>query len=253
MNPIIDPAYRSSRIFSSLGAATLLICLYILSVSRALTLITSHLPSSWLRSSWRQGYVSHVVLLLVALAFMAILKPYFGGSFGLRVPQPGRSFIWPALWIGASFGMLMLCVDYYSNLIHRTAPPGPFAINPGNVIPWLLMQGLVVGITEEAVFRGLFLGYLLSRVSYRIRFGGFQVSVAGILIAVVFSLAHAGAFWHTSLFAAIGQQIYAIAIGIFCAYLFEQSDSLLAPAIAHSAGDFVEWSCCFAMTALWHK
>jgi len=115
------------------------------------------------------------------------------------------------------------------------------------------MQGLVVGITEETVFRGLFLSYLLNRISYRVRLGAFEVSAAGILIAIVFSLSHARAFWQTTLFSALGQQIYATAIGIFCAYLFEQSGSLLAPAIAHSAGDFVEWSCCFVMSALGHK
>ena len=86
-----------------------------------------------------------------------------------------------------------------------------------------------------------------------VRIGTLRISVAGIIVAVTFSLAHAQAFWHTSLFSALGQQLYAIAIGILCAYLFEKSGSLLAPAIAHNAGDFVEWCCCFTMTALWHR
>ena len=77
------------------------------------------------------------------------------------------------------------------------------------------------------------------------------MSIAGIVIAVLFSLAHANSFWETTLFAAIGQQIYVTALGIFYAWLFEKSGSLLAPAIAHNAGDFIEWAACFALRGMW--
>ena len=244
---------RLSHIVRGLVETAILVLLYVLCLKSALSFLISLVPSIWTQVSWRYGFLSHIALLLTALAFIAILQPFFPGSFGLLLPRRGVGHVWPALWVGAFFGILMLCVDYYPSLIHWTAPPGPYATNPANVVPWLLMQGLVVGITEETVFRGLFLGYLLSRISYRVRIGSFQVSTAGILIAVIFSLAHAQAFWQTSFISALGQQIYAIAIGVFCAYLFEQSGSLLAPALAHSAGDFVEWTCCFVMTALGHK
>jgi membrane protease YdiL (CAAX protease family) len=79
------------------------------------------------------------------------------------------------------------------------------------------------------------------------------VSLAGVIIAVGFSLAHATAFWHVPFPSALGQQVYAIALGILYAYLFEQSGSVLAPAIAHNAGDFIEWSLCFALRAIWPR
>jgi len=242
-----------AQILSGLAEAAILVLLYVLCLKSALSFLISRIPSIWTQVSWRYGFLSHFALLLTALALIAILHPFFPGCFGLRLTRRGEGHVWPGLWVGAFFGILMLCVDHYPSLIHRTAPPGPYASNPGNVVPWLLMQGLVVGITEETVFRGLFLGYLLSRISYRVRIKSFQVSAAGMLIAVIFSLAHAQAFWQTSFISALGQQIYAIAIGVFCAHLFEQSGSLLAPALAHSAGDFVEWTCCFVMTALGHK
>ncbi|MGC8537141.1 MAG: CPBP family intramembrane glutamic endopeptidase, partial [Rhizomicrobium sp.] len=51
-------------------------------------------------------------------------------------------------------------------------------------------------------------------------------------------MAHITRLWTEPLEAAIGQRIYAIALGIFHAYLLERSRSLLAPIIAHSASDF---------------
>jgi len=50
----------------------------------------------------------------------------------------------------------MLCIDYYPSLFHRSLTPAPYATNPGNVAPLLLIQGLVLGIAEETVFRGAF-------------------------------------------------------------------------------------------------
>jgi len=248
-----DRAIGSTQVLMDIGRWALLVCLYMLSFRAAFTFVTSRVPVSWVKTSWFYGYLSHACLLLIALGFMAILKPFFCGNFGLQGPRPGKSYIRPAFWIGAGFGFLMLIVDYYPSLISRSAPPGPYATNLRNVVPWLVMEGVVVGFTEETLFRGLFLGYLAARITRNVRIGTLRISVAGIIVAVTFSLAHAQAFWHTSLLSALGQQLYAIAIGIVCAYLFEESGSLLAPAIAHNAGDFVEWCCCFTMTAVWHK
>lgn len=156
---------RLSHVVRGLLETAILVLLYVLCLKSALSFLISRVPSIWTQVSWRYGVLSHIALLLTAMAFIAILHPFFPGSFGLRLPRRGVGHVWSALSVGAFFGILMLCADYYPSLIHRTAPPGPYATNPGNVVPWLLMQGLVVGITEETVFRGLFLGYLLSRFS----------------------------------------------------------------------------------------
>jgi len=212
--------------------------------------LKSKLPASLFDSSWGFGLVTHCAGFLVAVALMASLKPFFSGSFGFSLPK-GRSFVWPALWIGAVFGILMLGVDHYSELLARRPPVGPYSTSLGNMIPWLIIQGSVVGLTEETVFRSLFQGYLMTRIKAQVRVGRYKLSFAGVLAAVLFSLAHADAFWHAPLIAALGQQIYAIGFGLLCAYLFEQSGSILAPIVAHNAGDFVEWSCRFALRAVW--
>jgi membrane protease YdiL (CAAX protease family) len=233
-----------------LAQFAVLVALTWLSIFGLIDLAVRDLPAGWVKPGWPYGYATHAVQLLVALGFIAILKPSFRGNFGLGIPK-ARHYLWQALWIGALFGPLMLVVDYYPDLLHRRAPPGPYSLTPGNMAPWLLMQGIFVGISEEILFRSLFLGYLIHRVPIRLKFGRYAFSLAGIIIAVAFSLAHAGAFWHVPFPSALGQQAYAIAMGIFYAHLFEQSGSVLAPAIAHNAGDFVEWCLCFALRAAW--
>jgi len=238
-----------ARVIVVLAQFSALVMLQLSGTIALLRPIRALFPKSWLHQTWSYGLAAHTAGFLVALALMSVLKPFFPGTFGLSLPK-GRSFVWPALWIGTLGGLLMLGVDHYPELLMRRAPIGPYSTNPANMIPWLLIQGGVVGLTEELVFRSLFLGYLITRIPTRVHLGSIDISVAGISIALLFSLAHASAFWHVPLIAALGQQIYAIGFGLLCAYLFEQSGSIVAPIVAHSAGDLVEWSCRFALTAL---
>jgi membrane protease YdiL (CAAX protease family) len=73
------------------------------------------------------------------------------------------------------------------------------------------------------------------------------MSWAGVLIAVIFALLHANNFATRLWPQALGQQIYAIALGVLYAYWQEKSRSVVAPSIGHNVGDGVE----FAIEYVW--
>jgi membrane protease YdiL (CAAX protease family) len=50
---------------------------------------------------------------------------------------------------------------------------------------------------------------------------------------------------------ATGQQAYAFGLAILYTYFYEKSGSLLAPIIAHNAGNVIEYALAFVMVALW--
>jgi len=108
-----------------------------------------------------------------------------------------------------------------------------------------------VGPTEEIPFRGLLQTFLLQRTSGRVRFWKYDMHVAGVILALLFALAHLSSFWTGLFWMALGQQIYAFALGILYAYWREKSGSLLAPIIGHNASDGVEYVLMFLMTWLW--
>ena len=228
----------------------LLYALYVAASKGLLATMNGYLPPSWSAGGWRSGYVGHLAILLVALALIGVLTPFIGSRFGLGWPK-GPTLLGPALGFGALFGLLMLVVDYGPALWHHQAPRGPYGTALSNMLPWLAMQGIFVGISEEIPFRSLLLVFLSSRLPGRVRVGRLDVSVAGVVIGVAFSLAHADAFWTTSFSAALGQQIYAIGMSVYCAYLFEKSGSIVAPIVFHNAGDVVEWGLCFALNGAW--
>lgn len=108
-----------------------------------------------------------------------------------------------------------------------------------NVTGNLLFMFTMPGISEELLFRALFVTVLSRSWREKIRIAGLDVSSAGFIAAIVFSLAHIG-------FTVVPFKIthldpmqlgIASAFGIFYAVMYDHTKSLLGPILVHNASD----------------
>lgn len=76
--------------------------------------------------------------------------------------------------------------------------------------------------------------------------GRFEMNWAGVVVALIFALLHAANFNLRAWPIALGQQLYAFALGILYAYWLEKSNSVVAPIIGHNLRDVVEYAIVFA-------
>ena len=191
-------------------------------------------------------YAQHAGQLLVALLIIAVLKyKLMPCDYGLHWPR-GKTYILPALLWGVFFGVLMTAVDYAPQLLHQTRPAVDYPLTPGNVWGWLFFEGVYVGPTEEIPFRALLVTYLASAMPGRVHLGRYNMNWAGVIVAVIFALLHANNFDTRHWAEALGQQVYAFALGVLYAYWLEKSRSVVASAIGHNVGDLVEYLILFA-------
>jgi membrane protease YdiL (CAAX protease family) len=91
----------------------------------------------------------------------------------------------------------------------------------------------------------------MRRTAGRVRLWKYDMHIAGLILALLFALAHITSFWAGTFWMALGQQVYAFALGILYAYWREKSGSLLAPIIGHNMSDGVEYALMFLMTWMW--
>jgi CAAX protease family protein len=145
---------------------------------------------------------------------------------------------------------MMTAADYAHNLASHI-PPEHFSLSPTDLVGRLSFVGLYGGTVEEILFRGLLLTFLFQRLSGRVRFGKFDRRLGGIIVAVLFSLAHLTSFWTQSFSVAVAQQGYGFVAGITYAYWYEKSDSLLPSIVGHNVGNFVEELLALLMTWRW--
>jgi hypothetical protein len=196
-------------------------------------------------------YMQHAGQLIVALLVIAILKyRLVPADYGLHWPR-GRTYVWPAILWGVFFGLLMTVVDYAPRILGHAAATPHIAQSPANFWGWIIFEGIYVGPTEEIPFRALLVTYLMATMPGKLRLGGFQMSWAGIIVAVMFALLHATNFATRAWAAALGQQFYAFALGVLYAYWLEKSRSVLASSIGHNVGDVVESVLAFVWLGIW--
>lgn len=191
-------------------------------------------------------YVQHGFQLALALGVIAVLKHRLvPADYGLHLPR-GKSYLWPALIWGAFFGVLMTLVDYGPQLIAHTRPNPGFPLTRSNIWGWSVFEGIYVGPTEEIPFRALIVTYLAATMPGKLRLGRFSMNWGGIIAAVIFALLHANNFGTHPWPQALGQQVYAFALGVLYAYWLEKSASIAAPIVGHNVSDLMEQVIVFA-------
>jgi membrane protease YdiL (CAAX protease family) len=195
-------------------------------------------------------YAQHGMQMVLALVAIIVFKGWLGGDFGLHMPRE-RSYVLPATLWGLFFGVLMTAVDYAPQILSHTAPKLGYPLTAGNVIGWLGFQGIYVGPTEEILFRSLLVTYLTVTMPGKFRAWGYEMNGAGVVVALIFALAHITSFGNEPWPVAFGQQLYAFALGVLYAYWLEKSKSVLAPIVGHNVSDVTEYALLFLMVAAW--
>jgi hypothetical protein len=196
-------------------------------------------------------YLQHAGQLIVALIVIAALKyTVFPADYGLHWPR-GKTYGWPAILWGVFFGVLMTLVDYGPQIIAHTKPDTGFSLTPANIWGWLFFEGGYVGPTEEIPFRAVLVTYLATTMPGKLRVGRFEMNWAGVLVALIFALLHAMSFNTRDWTQALGQQLYAFALGVLYAYWLEKSQSIVAPIVGHNVSDVVEYLILFTWIGAW--
>lgn len=197
-------------------------------------------------------YLQHAGQLIVALIVIAILKYRLApADYGLHWPR-GKTYIGPAILWGIFFGVLMTVVDYAPQIFAHVASHPAVSSPRATVWGWIVFEGVYVGPTEEIPFRALLVTYLIATMPGKLRLGRFEMSWAGIIVAVIFALLHATNFATRHWPQALGQQFYAFVLGVLYAYWLEKSRSIVASAIGHNVGDVVEYLIVFAWLGITH-
>jgi uncharacterized protein len=199
-------------------------------------------PVGWL-------YIQHAGQFGLSLLAIWILKKWLvPADYGLHWPRH-KTYILPAVLWGIFFGVLMTVVDFTPQILAHTKPVLGYPLTTANVTGWLFFEWAFVGPTEEVPFRALLVTYLIATMPGKFRVGRFEMSWAGVLIAVLFALLHATNFATRPWPQALGQQVYAVALGVLYAYWQEKSRSVVAPSVSHNVSDGLESAIEYAWVA----
>ncbi len=185
------------------------------------------------------GIIHHIVQALVPVIFVFIWKRKLFETWGFSTGDIKTGLRW-VLWF------TLVWVAIYTGL---TAYNIYFDINPyvyydvtnfRNLLGELTFRGLIVGPSEEILFRAFPISILLlAGFSKDYKIFNQDISQAGIISAILFALAHIGlniiAFevYHFN----IVQLITSLGFGLLYAIVYQKTKSIYYPMIIHAISD----------------
>jgi uncharacterized protein len=214
----------------------LALSLFIL-IDRAAIILADFVLMGSFKYTWLTAH--HTIQIFLALAVMA--PPFWGRSlsdWGLNLKNHQLTFkILGRFTLGWMFFSTLFTL--VTQWLSGWPPLLDFNLSLENILIYLAFESILVGISEELVFRGLVFGALEPHFRKEIRLPGFSISLAGLIAAAFFALAHIG--FQLSPFAITAfapMQIFiALALGTFYAVMREKTSSLLGPVLAHNISD----------------
>jgi hypothetical protein len=199
---------------------------------------------------WMEYCYEGAAQLVLTLIAIAVMKGLVKGDYGLHAPRE-ESYVGAAIFWGLLLGIVMTAVDFGPQIATHHAPSGAYELTPVNVAGWISYRGGFLGVTDETLLRGLLVTYLAATIPGRVAFLRLEMNAAGIIVAVILALSYLGSFVAYPFWIALARIFYAFVQGVFFAYWFEKSKSLLAPVIGHDVCYGIYQVLIFAMVASW--
>lgn len=228
-----------------LGAVLLMVALYYgIQALTGVLAVYPHLglPEDLGRGSWVQAVDHHVWQMLLALAAIGILGGRRWAAWGLNLRKRAISLRILRKFL-LVYGVYFLGVGFVLQLLFMPPPTPAHPMTATHVVGRLAFGFLLVGVSEEILFRGLVHTYLARYWRGVWKWGRVEMPVAGVLAALIFTLAHVGftvaPFEVTHL--SWPQLTMALALGIFYSAAYHRTGSLLAPILAHNVSDGALW------------
>ena len=182
-----------------------------------------------LRDHWIPGvvanYLAHAWLAAIVLAWFLIL--------GRRFPIGGLDTRQLRPWY-----LLSLVITAGNAIVAFVFPPASLHVNPVALAAQLVALALVVGPSEELLFRGLIQTSLNASIHAAMHWRGWRISLGTVIAAVLFGLFHLVNLGFQTAADTIEQVAIAVILGLVIGLLYDRTRNLLGASLFHSVTDF---------------
>ena len=185
-------------------------------------------------ASWIVADLVHIPQFLLPLALIWMISRGRLSEYGFNLNQKPPIFTHARmLGLGAFFGLLM-SVGHIASAVKGTPLDLPRPVTTANILGNLTFQWIVVGLSEETMFRGLIQTYLMRNLEGRVRFHGHDLHMGTVVGAVIWGLFH----FINILIMPLGPVLLTVALtivaGLLMGYAYQETGSLLTTMIVHN-------------------
>jgi len=185
-------------------------------------------------SSWIVAGLVHIPQFVIPFVLICWITKGRLGEYGFNVKQKPPVFTHRRmLGLGALFGLLM-SVRYISPIVRNIPVDIPQPVTLVNVLGNMTFQWIVVGLSEETMFRGLIQTYLMKNLRGYIKVFGHDLHIGTVIGAIIWGLFH----FINILVMPMGSVVFTVVLttvaGLGMGYAYQKTGSLLTTILVHN-------------------
>jgi len=185
-------------------------------------------------SSWVMAVLVHIPQFIIPFIIICIISKWQLGEYGYNCREKPPLFTHRRMFaLGFIFGLL-LSLKYFVQLIRGAPIEIPLPVTTMDVVGNLVFQWIVIGFSEETMFRGLIQTYLTKNLRGSYGILGHELQIGTIIGAFIW-----GGFHLVNLLVMpVGPTIFYAVIttfaGVALGYAFQETGSLMTTIIVHN-------------------
>jgi membrane protease YdiL (CAAX protease family) len=182
---------------------------------------------------WVVGHLVHIPQFLIPFIVIWHISRSRLDEFGFNLKQDRHLNHIRVLKIGLLIG-LAVSLRYVPQLVSGVPVAIPRPVTPASVVGRMTFQWIVVGVTEETMFRGLIQTYLMKKLEGYVRIANHDFHIGTVLGACFWGGFHFINVLIMPLGTATFLVIVTTVIGLVMGYAYQRTGSLLTTIIMHN-------------------
>jgi len=187
-----------------------------------------------MESSWIFADLVHVPQFLIPFIIILYITKGRPSHYGFNLKEDPPEFTHKRmLIIGLCFGLLM-SIKYIAQIVSGSPVDIPQPVTPTNILGYMTFQWIIVGLSEETMFRGLIQTYLMENLEGEIKIAGHGLHTGTVIAALFWGGFHIINALNMPLSSAVFTVLITTPIGLIMGYAYQRTGSLLTTTLVHN-------------------
>jgi membrane protease YdiL (CAAX protease family) len=185
-------------------------------------------------SFWIRAYLAHAPQFVVPFALICYITRGRLGEYGFNLKQKPPVFTHGRmLGLGVLFGLL-ISLRFVPQTARGAPVDVPQPVTALSILGNMTFQWVVVGLSEETMFRGLIQTYLMNNLWGSIRLMGHDLHIGTVLGAMLWGAFHLINILVMPLGPVLILVMLTTVAGLFMGYAYQETGSLLTTVVVHN-------------------
>ena len=185
-------------------------------------------------SPWLLAFLVHVPQFVVPFSIIFYLTNGEPRSYGFNLNEDPPEFSHRRMLLIGLLSGLVLSVRYVGQILNGMPLDIPEPVDSFNVLGYMGFQWIVVGLSEETMFRGLIQTYLMENLEGSVTIWGHEVHIGTVVAAFFWGGFHIINAFNMPLSSAVLTVLITTPIGLLLGYAYQRTGSLFTTILVHN-------------------